>query len=236
MIPKTIHYCWFGGKPLPALAKKCIASWKKYLPDYEIEEWNESNFDVCQFQYTAEAYNARKYAFVTDFVRLYALFHEGGVYMDTDVEVLKSLDRFLHHPAFSGFEGGGLVPTGIMGSEKNGEWAKWQLSLYDGKHFSLDEGTNVSMISNAMKAEGFIMNNQYQEFKQMFVAYPNEYFCPLISAGHKLHITSNTYCIHHFAGSWLPLPTRIKLKIMRMLPEKISNFLRTAKAKFKNTQ
>ena len=234
MIPKTIHYCWFGRKPLPLLAKKCIASWKKYLPGYDIKEWNESNFDVNRFTYTKEAYEVRKFAFVTDYVRLYVLYHEGGIYMDTDVEVLKPLDRFLHHPAFSGFEGGGLIPTGIMASEKGGEWAKWQLSLYDGKHFTMDEGTNVSMISNAMKAEGFIMNNQYQEFKQMFVTYPNEYFCPLISAGHKLHITPNTYCIHHFAGSWLPLQTRIRLKIMRMLPEKLSSFLRSIKSKITN--
>ena len=170
MIPKIIHYCWFGGKPLPALARKCIMSWKKFLPDYEIREWNEHNFDVNKVPYTAEAYAAKKYAFVTDYVRLYALYHEGGIYMDTDVEVLKPLDRFLHHPAFSGFEGGGLVPTGIMASEKGGEWARWQLSLYDGKHFSTEEGTNVTLISNAMKERGFVMNNQYQEFEGLLDA------------------------------------------------------------------
>lgn len=231
MIPKIIHYCWFGGKPLPNLAKKCLRSWEIYLPDFKIKEWNEKNFDINKFPYTAEAYALRKFAFVSDFVRLYALYHEGGIYMDTDVEVLKPLDRFLHHPAFSGFEGGGRVPTGIMASEKRGEWARWQLSLYNGKHFSMNEGTNVTMISKAMLERGFVMNNQYQEFENMFVAYPNDYFCPLVSAGHKLHLTKNTYCIHHFAGSWLPWRERMKLKIMRMFPECVSNALRSFKRK-----
>ena len=104
MIPKVIHYCWFGRNPLPPLAIKCIESWKKYCPDYEIKEWNEDNFDLDLFPYTREAYDNRKFAFVTDVVRLYALYHEGGVYMDTDVEVLKPIDCFLTHHAFSGFE------------------------------------------------------------------------------------------------------------------------------------
>lgn len=231
MIPKTIHYCWFGGKPLPKLARKCIASWKKYLPDYQIKEWNETNFDVNIVPFTSEAYAAKKYAFVSDYARLHAIFHEGGIYMDTDVEVLDSLDRFLDHRAFSGFEGGGLVPTGIMASEKGGEWAGWQLSLYDGKHFSTNEGTNVTMISDAMLERGFIMNNQYQEFEGIFTVYPNDYFCPLISGAHKLHLTKNTYCIHHFAGSWLPWRVRLKTKMMRMLPEWVADRLRKWKNK-----
>ena len=101
MIPKIIHYCWFGGNPLPADARRCIESWKKYLPDYKIKEWNENNFDINSNQYVREAYEKRKFAFVTDYVRLYALVNEGGVYMDTDVEVIKSYDPFLHHTAFS---------------------------------------------------------------------------------------------------------------------------------------
>ena len=104
MIPKTIHYCWFGGNPLPQLAKDCIASWKKYLPEYELVEWNESNFPFAQFPLAQEALENRKFAFVSDVCRLYAIKEFGGIYMDTDVEVLKPLDAFLHHAAFSGFE------------------------------------------------------------------------------------------------------------------------------------
>ena len=123
MIPKKIHYCWFGRKPLPALALMCIESWKRFLPDYEIIEWNEDNFDVNLYQYAKEAYHMKKYAFVSDVCRLYALKEIGGLYMDTDLEVLKPLDAFLHHNAFSGYESNGYIPTALMGSKKNGEWA-----------------------------------------------------------------------------------------------------------------
>lgn len=231
MIPKTIHYCWFGGKPLPKLAQICIASWRKYLPDYEIKEWNESNFDVTSHPFTAGAYAAKKYAFVTDYVRLYALRNEGGIYMDTDVEVLQSLDKFLHHPAFSGYEPGGQVPTGIMASEKDGKWVNFLLKLYDGKEFTPNEETNTALITRAMSQIGFELNNQYQEFENMFVAYPCDFFCPLVSAGHKLHLTKNTHCIHHFAGSWLPHHVQLKTKIMRILPEWLSNMLHDIKRK-----
>lgn len=155
MIPKKIHYCWFGRGQMPELAKKCIESWKKYLPDYEIKEWNEDNFDLNAYPYVREAYDNRKFAFVTDVVRLYALYTEGGIYMDTDVEVLKSLDGFLHHVAFSGFEDDHNIPSGIMASEKGGKWAKDNLDYYVGKHFikedgSLDLTTNVITITNYM--------------------------------------------------------------------------------------
>ena len=118
MIPKIIHYCWFGRGEKPSQAQMCIESWKKILPEYQLKEWNEDNFDINQNRYVREAYENRKFAFVTDYVRLYALYNEGGVYMDTDVEVLGSYDSFLHHHAFSGFETDGNVPTGMMAAEK----------------------------------------------------------------------------------------------------------------------
>ena len=111
MIPKKIHYCWFGRNPLPPLALKCIASWKEYCPDYEIKEWNEDNFDLSINAYVREAYEARKWAFITDYVRLYALVNEGGIYMDTDVEVLKPLDDLLCYDAVSGFESETQIQT-----------------------------------------------------------------------------------------------------------------------------
>ena len=121
MIPKTIHYIWFGGNPLPEDAKRCIDTWKKYCPDYEIKEWNESNFDVAQNDYIKEAYEAKKWAFVSDYARLKVLVEYGGIYMDTDVEVLKPLDRFLSERAFSGFEDADAIPAGIMACEKGFE-------------------------------------------------------------------------------------------------------------------
>jgi mannosyltransferase OCH1-like enzyme len=104
MIPKVIHYCWFGGKPLPELAKKCIASWKKKCPDYEIKEWNETNFDLSSNRYLQEAIKMKKWAFASDYIRLAVLYNEGGIYLDTDVEILKPLDKFLRHDFFTNFE------------------------------------------------------------------------------------------------------------------------------------
>lgn len=227
MIPKLIHYCWFGRNPLPKSAIKYIESWKKYLPDYEIKEWNEDNFDINSHPYVEEAYNAKKYAFVTDYVRLYVLFHYGGIYMDTDVEVIKNLDSFLQLPAFSGFEDDTHIPTGIMASEKNGEWVEWQLKQYVDRHFIgvdgvLDMTTNVEIISQAMASEGFILKNGFQNFKDMIHIFPKDFFCPKSAETGKLKLTTNTYTIHHFVGSWTTSSQKINSFIGRFLPEKLT--------------
>ena len=207
MIPKIIHYCWFGRGAMPPLARKCIASWEKYLPEYEIKQWNEDNFDLSLYPYAEEAYSLRKFAFITDVVRLYALYTEGGVYMDTDVEVLKPLDAFLSHPAFSGFEDETNVPTGIMGAEKGSLWAKENLEVYNGRHFILPDGspdltTNVKLITDYMVAHGLRRDNSFQDFPGLVAMYPKEYFCPINPRTRKLEKTENTATIHHFMGSW----------------------------------
>lgn len=208
MIPKKIHYCWFGGNPLPKDAQKCIASWRKYLPDYEIKEWNESNFDINSNQYVKEAYENRKFAFVTDYIRLFALYHEGGIYMDTDVEVLKSYDAFLNHRAFSGFENNNYVPTGMMASERHGKWVEELLAEYNDRTFVKDDGsfdttTNTVTITNNMIRHGLLQNNTYQDFPGLVTMYPADYFCPKDHATGLIHLTENSVCIHHFACSWL---------------------------------
>ena len=208
MIPKTIHYCWFGRNPLPADAVKCINSWKKHLSDYEIKEWNEDNFDVNTLPYTKQAYEARKFAFVTDYVRLHAMYSEGGIYMDTDVEVCGSYDQFLHHPMFSGFETDNNVPTGMMASEKSSIWAKELLDEYIGRHFLLEDGsydqtTNTTVITRYMLSKGLVLNNTLQNIEGLCVMYPAEYFCPKDHRTGEITKTKNTVCIHHFAGSWL---------------------------------
>ncbi len=230
MIPKVIHYCWFGRGPLPALAQKCIASWRKYCPDYEIKEWNEDNFDLSLYPYVREAYEARKFAFVTDVVRLYALYYEGGIYMDTDVEVIKPLDKFLVHCAFSGFESEVNVPTGIMASEQYGRWAKDNLDYYDNRHFvkengTLDMTTNVQIITSYMSNYDFQPHSSYQDFPNLITINPQEYFCPLSPISGKSTISKNTYTIHHFAGSWLPIKVRIRRKIRNVLPYWIVSLL-----------
>lgn len=209
MIPKIIHYCWFGRGEKPGQVLMCIESWKKYLPDYELKEWNENNFDITQNQYVKEAYENRKFAFVTDFVRLYALYHEGGVYMDTDVEALGNYDVFLHHHAFSGFETDGNVPTGMMAAEKGSLWAKELLEQYANRVFLKEDGsfdmtTNTAVITDYMVEKGLKLNNKYQDFPGLCTMYPADYFCPKDHRTGKIRLTKNTVCIHHFAGSWLP--------------------------------
>lgn len=225
MIPKVIHYCWFGGNPLPELAVKCIDSWKKFLPEYEIVEWNESNFDVNAYIFAKQALENRRFAFVSDVCRLHVLKEFGGIYMDTDVEALQSLDAFLHHAAFSGFENDDYVPTGIMASEKNGQWVTEMLQYYDGRPFINEQNephniSNTSIITGLMVEKGFVMNNTFQEMPGYIAFYPNEYFCPKSYKTGKITITKNTYCIHHFAKSWISPAKKyrniIKMKAMNI--------------------
>lgn len=231
MIPKIIHYCWFGRGKMPELALKCIESWKKTLPDYRLREWNEDTFDINSNTYVKEAYEMRKFAFVTDYVRLYALYTEGGIYMDTDVEVLKSLDCFLNLPAFSGFEDDTHIPTGIMASEKGGKWVKWQLEYYNNRHFLLPDGTpdvktNVAIIGKSMLDKGFAMNNSLQNFQNIITIFPKDFFCPKSYIDGKIYVTDNTYVIHHFAGSWQTKSFKFKRKIYHLVGQKWINRLK----------
>lgn len=207
MIPRIIHYCWFGRGQMPELALKCIASWHKHMPDYKYKLWNEDNFDINIIPYTKEAYDCRKFAFVTDYVRLFALYTEGGIYMDTDVEVLKPYDDLLSLPGFTGYEGSKNHPpvTGTVASAAGNEWVKEQLDSYSNAHFRMTDGTldtttNTTRISNIMKQGGFISNGKKQVYKDMNI-FPVEYFCPRQTTGEIL-LTENTYCDHHFMGSW----------------------------------
>ena len=206
MIPKIIHYIWFGGNPLPEEAVRCINSWKKYCPEYEIKEWNESNFDINACEYIKEAYLAKKWAFVSDYARLAVLVEYGGIYMDTDVEVLKPLDEFLELEAFSGFENEKDVPTGIMACTKGHPFFAELLKEYDSLHFidgsgGYDLTTNVTRITNACTKVGLLRNNTKQTVSG-FTLFPRDYFCPLNSQTGMLDITDNTYTIHWFSGSW----------------------------------
>lgn len=239
MIPKIIHYCWFGGNPLPELAKKCIDSWKKYCPDYEIKEWNETNFDVECCDYVKEAYKAKKWAFVSDVARLFALVNYGGVYMDTDVEVLKPIDDILSCQAVSGFEAKDRIPTGLMACEKDQPLFVELLKDYDDAHFVKEDGsydmtTNVERITKVCLKYGLKLDNTLQTVNG-FTLFPNDYFCPKDSQTKKLTITKNTYTIHHFDGSWLSEEDKICAKLERryrkIMPKRLAGYL----AKFNAT-
>ncbi|MBQ7666008.1 MAG: glycosyl transferase [Synergistaceae bacterium] len=225
MIPKTIHYCWMGRNPLTELAQKCIASWKKYCPDYEIIEWNEDNFDVNAYAYTREAYDAKKWAFVSDVVRLYALVNYGGVYMDVDVEVIRPIDDLLRFDAVSGFENDRDIPTGLMACLKGHKAFSEFLREYDGLHFIKDDGTydtttNVEKITNTCLRYGLRQDNTEQELLNGFHILPKDYLCPKNNSSGIITLTHNTYTIHHFDGSWLPYEDRFRYKTAAVIANK----------------
>lgn len=208
MIPKVIHYIWFGGNPLTPLAEKCISSWREFCPDYEIVRWDESNFDDGGNRYFREAIEAKKWAFASDYARLKVLVENGGFYMDTDVEVLKPLDRFLSDEALSGFETESRVPTGLMACRDSFPLFARLLHDYDDRNFiksngQLDLTTNVTLITNACLEEGLVLNGEKQTVAG-FTLYPKDWFCPKDHDTGRIELTENSHTIHHFDGSWLP--------------------------------
>lgn len=232
MIPKKIHYCWFGRGEMPDLAKKCIESWKKYLPEYEIKEWNEDNFDLSRYPYAKQAYENRKFAFVTDVVRLYALYTEGGIYMDTDVEVVKPLDSLLQYEAVSGFETTNLVPTGLMASEKGSAIIGELLSDYKGREFLNANGefnltTNVIYITDTLNKYGLKLNNEFQTVNG-FTLFPWDYLCPKSVKDGKIYCTENTLTIHHFAGSWhSPFRNKVRDLVVKLGGYRLKKIVRS---------
>ena len=217
-IPKVIHYIWIGGGLKPDSVQKYIATWRKNCPDYKIIEWNEKNYNVNKNRYCREAYGAKKWAFVTDYMRLDILDRFGGIYMDSDVEVLKNLNVFLKDKAFSSFEAGDptqvFLPTGMIASERHGLWVKYLKSYYSShRSFFRDSGeidttTNTETITR-MTTDKYpiVLDNKLQRFED-FTMYPSDYFCPKSWSTREINLTKNTYAIHHFAASWLPSEVR----------------------------
>lgn len=239
MIPKVIHYCWFGGNPLPESAKKCIASWKKYLPDYEIKEWNESNFDVNVIPYTAEAYKAKKYAFVSDYARFWVLYKYGGLYFDTDVEVIKNMDDIIAQGPFMGCEneaeeGATPMKLGVnpgLGLGVNTGLGLYGelLDIYKDKHYVLPDGTfsreTVVTITTELLCKYGLKNTcDVQEVAGVKI-YPKEYFCPVSNVSKEVKVTSNTYSIHWYAGTWLPRKQKLAMWIKMHLGNRVFDSL-----------
>ncbi|PBC74237.1 glycosyltransferase family 32 protein [Fibrobacter intestinalis] len=231
MIPKVIHYCWFGHNELPPLAKKCIASWRKFFPDYEIKEWNEDNFDVNQIPYTAQAYRHKKYAFVSDYARFKILYEHGGIYFDTDVEVIKPMNDILAKGAFFGLEsscqenhlecnpGLGFACPPHFGLLKE------MIDFYQSLNFETASGkinqkTIVEYFSEQLLQKGFISNLEITEFENASF-YPPEYFCPKPSEFGKINLTENTRTIHQYAATWIGQKQRFANLMIRIFGKKL---------------
>lgn len=231
-IPKIIHYVWLGGEK-SELAEKCIKTWKEACPDFEIREWNESNFDVNSHPFLKAAYENKKWAFASDYIRLAVLEEYGGIYLDVDVEILKDLTPLLENEAFFGFEHESLLQTSTFGCIKHHPYIKEFLKTYDKKQFikkngKYDTTPNTEVLTVLLQhLHNLKVNNTYQELENCVTVYTNDYFCPKNYMTGKIRKTENTFAVHHFDGSWLK-ESRKKSdkflgKIVALIGEKTSN-------------
>lgn len=235
MIPKVINYCWFGGNELPSSVKKCIASWKKYCPDYKIVQWNEKNFNLDNVpKFVNDAYKNKKWAFVSDYARLKIIYDYGGVYLDTDVELLKNLDKLLDkNKGYMGFENDDIVASGLgFGAEKHDPIIMEMLQEY--YKLSYDENNLIKyscpyINTKILRKHGLLLNNSLQRIGNILVL-PTEYLCPQNMYTGEKKMTENTLSVHHYTATWLSGPERFKMKlsirIKRMLPLKVVKKIR----------
>lgn len=234
MIPKIIHYCWFGRNPLPESAVKCINSWMKYFPDYEIREWNEDNFDVNIIPYTREAYEAKKYAFVSDYARMWILYHHGGLYFDTDVEVIKPMDDIVERGPFMGIEveaTEGACPQvnpGLgIGVTPGLELYRNILDYYAPLHFLCEDDTFnmfaiVRITTAALCSHGLNSTNELKQVAGVWI-YPRDYFNPLDDNTGQLVVTDNTRSIHWYTKTWLKKQNPLRTWIVRRIHRYFGN-------------
>ncbi|TNJ46462.1 glycosyl transferase [Tamlana fucoidanivorans] len=250
MIPKIIHYCWLSDDEFPNLIRFCIESWKEKLPEYEFMLWDTNRFPVEDNIWVKQAFQAKKYAFASDYIRLYAVLKYGGIYLDTDVEVVKSFNSLLHLPYFFGSEGDGIIEAGVFGAKKDSNWVSKCLSYYENKSFIREDGsydtlTLPRIMMKKMQENYRIKELGYSEAQNPNFSYlanelfmfPKDFFCAKNHGTGIIEKTKNTFCIHHFAMSWVPkriafLPN-IKRKLMKLFGvntiNKIIVFLRLRK-------
>ncbi len=230
MIPQIIHYCWFGGNPLPDSARKYIESWRKHFPGYEIKEWNEKNFDVNSIAYTRDAYKAGKYAFVSDYARFWIIYHHGGLYFDTDVEVIRQMDDIIAKGAFMGFELDNVksekkvlsINPGVgLGAEKGNPIYAEILQGFEKLDYYLPDGTRnpytmIPMVTRMMQDRGLVLKDEMQTIDSITI-YPNEYFNPFDDITGVLRKTANTRSIHWYAKTWIEASNPRMVSVKRLL-------------------
>lgn len=236
MIPKIIHFCWLSGDRYPAKIQYCIDSWKKALPDYEIWLWDLNRFDISSSVWCKEAFEARKYAFAADYIRCLALYTYGGIYLDSDVEVLKPFDDLLTLPYFIGEEQGGNLEPAVMGCEKGWPVMKKMLEYYSGRHFVTDGKFDMETLPSLMSAiirkdwkyNRIMKPEDFINLPDEFCVFPAEYFSPKFPNGFRCPVTSATYSIHHFAASWYPADKKLFRFVRRLFGYGVAHSLSVA--------
>lgn len=231
MIPKIIHFCWLSGEKFPQKIEYCIKTWKKNLPDYEIRLWDLKKFDINSSVWCKEAFAAKKYAFAADYIRCYALYKEGGIYLDSDVEVLKSLDDLLNLPYFIGEEQGGNIEPAVMGCEKGWDFLGEMLDYYKGRHFATKDGLDMEtlpkIMSNIIREsytyKRIITPSDFNNITGQLCVLPAEYFSPKYPNGFKCPINDNTYTIHHFEASWYTIDKKLFRFTRKILGVKVAS-------------
>jgi len=221
MIPKIIHFVWLGGKPLPKIAEKCIDSWKKFCPDYEIKRWDESNLDISKYKFAQDAYDSKKYAFASDVMRTEILYNEGGVYLDIDVELLKPIDNILQDvDCVMGFETSNMIAPGLLMASIAGNKDLLNiLDIYNNLKFDLDNMTSITVceiFTKYYEQKGLKRENKTQQIENTKF-YSSEYFSPIDVVTNKKKITKNTYSIHWYNASWYTPKQKLKNKLKKVL-------------------
>lgn len=239
MIPKIIHYCWFGGE-IPSIVKQYIEGWKRLCPDYRIMEWNENNSDISECEFARQAYDAKKWAFVSDYVRFFVLNKYGGIYLDTDMELLKNLDTFLDVNGFVGYEVNG-VASGIIGCIPGNKIITSVLEIYQALSF-IDMGKKMNLktspeyLSEELDKIGFLREDKLQELSEMRV-YPSSYFYPYSPKDFTMNQTEDTCAIHHYSGSWLDEKAKyqiaVRKKLRGILPYRLAVWIAVTCAMYK---
>lgn len=240
MIPKMIHYCWLSGDPFPATIQKCVDSWETTLPDYQLMLWDTNRFDVNSCKWVRQAYENKKYAFAADYLRLYALYHYGGIYLDSDVEVLKSFDDLLDLPYFIGVDSRSKIEAAIIGTEPHNKWIGYCLEYYKDRDFVSPDGKFDMKTLPIIMEERILTNRRmvhidsassfdiHQDMSVYF--FPFNYFCSKRHDTGQIQVTRDTYSIHHFAMSWRPgsriMLTKIKRLFVRLFGERFYLFVK----------
>lgn len=235
MIPKILHLCWLSGDPFPEKIQKCVDSWKRILPDYEIYLWDRNRFNVDDIPWVKEAYSVKKYAFAADYIRCYALYTYGGIYLDSDVEVLKRFDDLMGNKYFMCFENSeGAIEAATIGAEKGFDLFEKMLEYYRDRHFITEQGsfdtttipdTMGNIITKYYKVKPIETPNDFDESVGTLCVYPKDFFSPMVDE-ELLFLTKRTYSIHHYAGSWQsPLYRKLRLLVLKMLGVKMKQRL-----------